>query len=56
LFPLLRPGGMILLDDASRPGERVVAGRWRKDHRNIEFILDTAGAKGTLIGRKQPAA
>jgi predicted O-methyltransferase YrrM len=53
LFPLLRPGGMILLDDAARPGERVVAGRWRKDHRNIEFILDSAGAKGTLVGRKQ---
>jgi predicted O-methyltransferase YrrM len=56
LFPLLRPGGMILLDDAARPGERVVAGRWRKDHRNIEFILDNAGAKGTLIGRKHGLA
>ncbi len=52
LFGRVRPGGMILLDDAARPGERVVAGRWRREHHNIEFALDRSGAKGTLIGRK----
>ncbi len=52
LFPRLRPGGMILLDDAARPGERAVARRWRREHPNIEFLLDLAGAKGTLVGRK----
>jgi predicted O-methyltransferase YrrM len=52
LFHRLRPGGMILLDDAARPGERAVARRWRREHSNIEFLLDLAGAKGTLIGRK----
>lgn len=53
LFGRLRGGGMILLDDAARPGERIVARRWRRDHANIEFVLDGSGAKGTLIGRKQ---
>ncbi len=56
LFGRLRPGGMILLDDAARPGERIVARRWRRGHTNIEFVLDGSGAKGTLIGRKQAAS
>jgi predicted O-methyltransferase YrrM len=55
LFPLIRPGGRVLLDDAARPGERVVTRRWRKEHRNMQFILDTRGAKGTLLGHKYPA-
>jgi predicted O-methyltransferase YrrM len=54
LFPRLRPGGRILLDDAARPGERVVARRWRKEHRNMRFTLDSKGAKGTLLGQKLP--
>jgi predicted O-methyltransferase YrrM len=52
LFPRLKPGGRVLLDDAARPGERVVARRWRNEHRNMRFILDSNGAKGTLIGHK----
>ena len=55
LFPRIRPGGRILLDDAARPGERVVARRWRKEHGNMEFTLDSKGAKGTLLGHKHPA-
>ncbi len=55
LFPLIRPGGRVLLDDAARPGERVVARRWRKEHCNMQFTLDTRGAKGTLLGYKYPA-
>jgi hypothetical protein len=55
LFPRIRPGGRILLDDAARPGERVVALRWRKEHGNMEFTLDSKGAKGTLLGHKHPA-
>lgn len=50
LFPLLRAGGMVLLDDAARPGERMVAHRWRKNWPNIDFTYDGRGAKGTLIG------
>ena len=52
LFARLRPGAIILLDDAARPGERVVARRWRETHRDIDFHLDKDGAKGTLIGQK----
>ena len=55
LFPLIRPGGRVLLDDAARPGERVVARRWRKEHNNMDFTLDSQGAKGTLLGYKHPA-
>lgn len=52
LFPRLRPGGMVLLDDASRPGERIIARRWRGNWPDFEFALDPRGAKGTLVGRK----
>jgi hypothetical protein len=45
----------VLLDDAARPGERVVARRWRKEQRNMDFTLDSKGAKGTLLGYKHPA-
>lgn len=55
LFPRIRPGGRVLLDDAARPGERVIARRWRMEHHNIRFTLDSKGAKGTLIGRKLAA-
>jgi hypothetical protein len=40
----------VLLDDASRPGERVVANRWRKNWPGFEFRLDSRGTKGTLVG------
>jgi predicted O-methyltransferase YrrM len=53
LFDRIVPGGTILLDDAARPGERIVAGRWRERWREIDFQLDSRGTKGTLIGRKR---
>jgi predicted O-methyltransferase YrrM len=53
LFDQLAPGGMILLDDAARPGERIVGKRWRDRWPDIDFILDRSGAKGTLIGRRR---
>jgi len=53
LFGHIAPGGTVMLDDAARPGERVVARRWRKAYPEMEFRLDTSGTKGTLIGRKR---
>ena len=51
LFDAIRPGGMILLDDAARPGERLVAARWRKRWPSFRFD-HASGVKGTLIGRR----
>jgi predicted O-methyltransferase YrrM len=51
VFDRIVPGGMVLLDDAARPGERVVAARWRRDWPNFRFAL-LPGAKGTLIGER----
>ncbi len=42
LFPRLADGATILLDDAARPGERIVARRWRKRWPGIRFL--TIGA------------
>jgi len=51
LFDRIAPGGLVLLDDAARPGERVVAGRWRRDWPDFRFTL-LPGAKGTLVGER----
>lgn len=50
LFDQIAPAGTVMLDDAARPGERVVARRWRAAHPEFGFRLDRSGAKGTLIG------
>jgi hypothetical protein len=42
-----------MLDDAARPGERLVARRWRKRWPDFDFKLVNAGTKGTLIGRRR---
>ena len=52
LFYRMAPGGVILLDDAARPGERVVARRWRRKWPNFSFDLVKDGTKGTLVGRR----
>ena len=52
LFNRISAGGIILLDDAARPGERVIASQWRKRWPGFEFWLDRSGSKGTLIGRR----
>lgn len=52
LFPRIAPGGIVLLDDAARPGERVVARRWRRNWPNFRFDLIRSGTKGTLMGRR----
>lgn len=52
LFDRIAPGGTVLLDDAARPGERVVARRWRARWPNFRFTLDRRGTKGTLVGER----
>lgn len=53
LFARLAPGGVVLLDDAARPGERIVARRWRRRWPHIDFRLMHDGTKGTLVGRRR---
>ncbi len=52
LFDRIPVGGALLLDDAARPGERIVARRWRRNWANLDFRLSHAGSKGTLIGKR----
>jgi predicted O-methyltransferase YrrM len=53
LFAQIAPGGTILLDDGARPGERIVARRWRKAWPDFSFELVKSGTKGTLVGRRR---
>ena len=52
-FDRLVPGGTILLDDAARPGERVVARRWKRRWPDITFRHEHFGTKGTLVGTRR---
>lgn len=52
LFHRIPVGGRIVLDDGARPGERVVAARWRRRWPNFEFRLLRGGTKGTLVGTR----
>ncbi|HEX8302950.1 class I SAM-dependent methyltransferase [Sphingomonas sp.] len=52
LFGRIPVGGVVLLDDAARPGERLIARRWRKRWPNFQFRLVHVGTKGTLIGTR----
>lgn len=52
LFDRISIGGTVMLDDAARPGERVVARRWRRNWPNFEFKLIHPGYKGTLVGTR----
>ncbi len=56
LFERLTPGGMVLLDDGARPGERIVARRWRENWPGIRFERVSGSTKGTLVGRKLTSA
>ncbi|MGK6320915.1 class I SAM-dependent methyltransferase [Sphingomonas sp. DT-204] len=51
LFGRLSPGAVVLLDDAARPGERIVARWWRKRWPDIAFRRLSGSTKGTLLGR-----
>lgn len=53
LFAQIAPGGTVILDDAARPGERIVARRWRREWPDFDFRLWKGGTKGTLIGTRK---
>lgn len=52
LFDRIPPGGTIMLDDAARPGERVVAARWKRAWPQFDWEYRN-GIKGTLIGTRR---
>lgn len=49
LFDRVRLGGTVVLDDAARPGERLVARRWKSNWPDFEWRYER-GIKGCLIG------
>jgi len=53
LFDHIAPGGTVILDDAARPGERIVARRWKKARPDFDFRIWNGGSKGTLIGTRR---
>lgn len=55
LFDHVRPGGTVMLDDAARPGERIIARRWAKMWPQFRWTR-RAGIKGTLIGKRDAIA
>ena len=52
LFDRIAVGGFVILDDAYRPGERIVARRWRRAFPDFDFTLLRIGAKGALLGQR----
>ncbi len=55
-FPLMRPGALLLLDDAGRPRERAAAEAWRRYFGDaIEMHLLPDLGKGMLVVRKRSA-
>lgn len=52
LFDRITPGGTIVLDDAARPGERLVTRRWRRNWPDFSFEYVSGGSKGTLVGKR----
>jgi predicted O-methyltransferase YrrM len=50
LFDRLPVGGTVLVDDAARPGERVVAARWAKRWPAFRWERPDGGTKGLLVG------
>jgi predicted O-methyltransferase YrrM len=50
LFDKIAVGGIVMLDDGARPGERIVRRRWERDWPGFEFRLVRDGTKGTVIG------
>lgn len=52
LFDRIAVGGMVMLDDGARPGERVVMARWRARWPDFRFERLRGGTKGTIVGTR----
>ncbi|WP_194744147.1 class I SAM-dependent methyltransferase [Thermaurantiacus tibetensis] len=52
LFDRIPVGGVVMLDDAARPGERLVAARWKSRWPQFRFRFVPGGTKGTLVGMR----
>lgn len=52
LFARIALGGAVMMDDGARPGERVIAARWRKKWPGFDFTHIRSGTKGTVLGRR----
>lgn len=52
VFDRIAPGGTVMLDDAARPGERLVARRWRREFPAFDFRMHE-GPAGTLVGTRR---
>ncbi len=52
LFDRIAPGGVVMLDDAARPGERIVARQWRARWPQFDWHFER-GIKGTLVGQRR---
>lgn len=50
LFDRVPPGGAVMLDDAARPGEWLVAARWRARWPQFHWQRPRGGTKGLLLG------
>ena len=49
-YPLLRPGAVIILDDAARPRERTAIARWLATFPDLELVvLDTEVERGIAV-------
>lgn len=53
LFDRVPVGGLVMLDDGARPGERVIAARWKRRWPNFGFHLVRNGTKGTLVAERR---
>lgn len=52
LFDRISRGGVVILDDAARPGERLVARQWRHDWPQFDWRFRSS-IKGMLIGTRR---
>lgn len=52
LFDRIPVGGVVLLDDGARPGERIVMARWKKRWPGFRFERLPGGTKGLIRGER----